>query len=108
MKRNPIIWLSGAGILFATMQDNFDLLLLSILAGMAATLFPALKNAWLSRRAEKRDEPRIRQLEERLSLTEDELAFATRELAELKEQHEFELQLHRSKLNPQDAASAKR
>jgi hypothetical protein len=90
-----VVWLAGAAVIAVVglTQNSFDLVLVSLLAAGVgvATRIPALKEKWLSHALS--GQPQIHQIEERLRLTEDELASTMRELAELKEQHEFDSQL---------------
>lgn len=96
----PFAWFAGAGALLivSAVGNDIELGMLSFLAGGVGvgTLFPALKERWSSHGRES-THSRLHEMEERLRLTEDELASATRELTALKEQQEFDLSLQLSK-----------
>ncbi len=98
----PVIWLGGAAVMFtvALAVNSFDLVLVSMVPGGVGlgTLLFGLKRRWSSEHA-IRDEERIQQIEDRLRLTEDELASAARELAALREQRDFDVQLQHRRLN---------
>ena len=93
----PILWLIAAAAAFtvAVKGDSQALAFAAFFLGGigAGTLFPALKERWQSERPEVPEASRLTQLEERLRVTEDELASATREMNTLREQHEFDRRL---------------
>ena len=82
--------LFGAGLAF----NSFDLVFVAALAGVTAVALPAVAGVRKAlEHAPWGGRPRVHHLEERLSVAEDELAAATRELAALREQQEFDLKL---------------
>ena len=91
-------WVWGAAVMAAIglAQQSADLLIVSSLVGGVgfAMRSVALRRYRMQEIPSGGDE-RLDQLEEHLRLTEDELASTARELAALKEQHEFDRQLHR-------------
>lgn len=93
-----ITWIAGA-VALATLglvQSSADLFIVSALAGGVGLAVRA--SAIRKYRLESTPDPgddQINQLEEHLRLTEDELAATARELAALKEKHEFDKQLRR-------------
>jgi hypothetical protein len=95
--RTPVVWFSVSGVIFvlAVLSNTADLLVPSVLAAGVGvgTLFPALKEKWMAEARKTPQPQRIEQLEERLRVTEEELTSASRELAMLKEQRDFDLQL---------------
>ena len=91
-------WVWGAAVMAAIglMQNSADLLIASALVGSVGVALraSALRRERLQTLPNARDD-RVSRLEEHLRLTEDELAATARELAALKEQHDFDRQLRR-------------
>ena len=91
-------WVWGAAVMAAIglAQRSADLLIVSSLVGGVgfAMRSVALRRYRMQEIPSGGDE-RIDRLEEHLRITEDELASTARELAALKEQHEFDRQLRR-------------
>jgi len=110
MRPNKTMILTGSACITGAMgllQHSFDLLFVSgVLATFALVSRLPLSALW-SRAAATRD-GRIDQLEESLRLTEDELDSATRQLAELREQHEFDARLLKLRSHAADDASEQR
>jgi hypothetical protein len=89
-------WMIAAAVVGAigARQSSSDLLLVAAaLAGVSMALrLPALRDRFFRRPATLPPSD-MDELERRLRITEDELASATRDLAALKEQHEFDREL---------------
>ena len=98
-----MIWIGSAGVLAALglVRNSADLLVVSALISSAGLLarVPALIASW-ARSTVALDESRFNQLESHLRVTEDELAWTTRELNALKEKREFDVELLLSKSRP--------
>lgn len=92
----PIVSFATAAGAFAlaAASNTPEILVFSFLFGGVGigTLFPALKDRWTSQ-ASLPTSTGLAELEARLRVAEDELASTTRELAMLREKHEFDRQL---------------
>ena len=98
VRPHTVLLCSAAGMFLAGwLQNSFDLLFTAALTGLAGV------GSWLVARrqggrqfAPAGPRARVRELEERLSAAEDELAGVTRDLAALRQQQDFDLALRLS------------
>ena len=97
-------WLGGAAVIFtvATIQNSADLFLVAALPGAIGLvgLWSGWKQKWLAQPAAGHPAD-LQELQARLGLAEAELAAVTNDLANLREQREFDGQLQPGQTNLQ-------